>query len=357
MTATKRKPRGLSDGLILRGKIWYAVIRQKGRSVWVSSHSSVKADAEAIRNRLRVKRDEGGFNPDARHIMLADLQRLAEDKYAAKGNRSIKRLKLAWKQLRDENTGLPERALDVTTAAVTAYEGRRRDAGRARSSINYELAMLRFAWRAAIKARLLPADSLPVIETPDPKNRRTGAGPAEDLGKIAQHLPEWAAPIAEFLFLTGWRVSEALALTWRANVDQRRKLLRLEADETKGGSARTFPFGSLPVLETLLTRQRATPTPSDFVFHQDGRPVIYKKLRKAWRAACRKAKVAKFILHDLRRSAATNLVDAGVDRGAIKELCGWETDSMFARYHIVREDAKRLAVAKLAKALEPAAAE
>jgi integrase len=324
-----------------------------GTRVRESTKCVTKNDAETYLAGKRVARANGALFTGAKAVTLADLQTLAEDRYRADGNRALKRLQLAWKALRHDDTGLPARALDVTTAAVTAYERRRLDAGRSRSTVNYELACLRRAWRLAIEAKLLPADSKPVIHTPTPDNARTGVLTRDEVAAITAKLPAWAAPVVWFLFFTGWRVNEALALRWRANVDQRRKLLRLEAAETKGGKARTFPFGSLPLLEQLLTRQRATPVASDFVFSDNGRSIIYKELRLAWRAACRKAKLGGRLMHDLRRSAASQLVEAGVDQHTIMELCGWDTPSMFFRYHIVKEDAKQAAVAKLAQTLEP----
>ncbi len=345
----------MRDGLYrrVRSPYWWAQYRANGRTIRESTGCERREDAETYLAGKRVARANGALFLGAKDVTLADLQTLAEDRYKADGNRALKRLQLAWKALRHEKTGLPARALDVTTAAVTAYERRRLEAGRSRSTVNYELACLRRAWRLAIEAKLLPADSKPVIHTPAPDNARTGVLTRDEVAAIAEKLPAWAVPVVWFLFCTGWRVNEALGLTWKANVDQRRKLLRLEVADTKGGKARTFPFGSFPLLEQLLTRQRATPVASDFVFSDGGRSLIYKELRQAWKAACRKAKLPGRLMHDLRRSAASQLVEAGVDQHTIMELCGWDTPSMFFRYHIVKEDAKTAAVAKLATALEP----
>lgn len=52
--------------------------------------------------------------------------------------------------------------------------------------------------------------------------------------------------------------------------------------------------------------------------------------------------------HDFRRTAARNLIRAGVAQHIVLRLCGWKTDAMFRRYAIVDEQDLRDAVAKLA---------
>src|SRR6266566_680163 len=258
MKATKMR-----DGLWkpVGSRFYWCQYRANGRTIRESTKFEVREDAETFLSTRRVARGNGALNIGARHVQLADLKGLAQDRYAADGNRAVKRLALAWNALTKENDGkekaygLPPRALDVTTAAVTAYERRRLDLGRARSTVNYELACLRRAWRLAIEAKLLPADSLPAIHTKAPDNARQGMVSAEDLTAILTKLPEWARPIIRFLSLTGWRVNEAVRLTWR-NVDTKRECLRLEAGEAKGKKARTFPYSPLPPLATLLELQR-----------------------------------------------------------------------------------------------------
>lgn len=57
--------------------------------------------------------------------------------------------------------------------------------------------------------------------------------------------------------------------------------------------------------------------------------------------------------HDLRRSMATNMYEAGVDRSVIKVVGGWKSDSMFERYRQLFPDkAQPKAMAKLVDYLE-----
>jgi integrase len=75
---------------------------------------------------------------------------------------------------------------------------------------------------------------------------------------------------------------------------------------------------------------------SEFVFHRDGRPV--GDFRKTWATACEKANMPRLRFHDFRRSAAVNLRRGGIDTDVAKRITGHETDAMWRRYSIVKED-------------------
>jgi integrase len=119
-----------------------------------------------------------------------------------------------------------------------------------------------------------------------------------------------------------------------------RETIRLDAAHTKTGKAREFPFGRLPALGELLVeqreltmelaRERGRVIPR--VFHLDGEEL--RSFRSAWRTAVKKAGLPGLRPHDLRRSAARNLVRAGVSEGVVMKLCGWTTRHMFDRYNI-----------------------
>jgi Phage integrase family len=74
-------------------------------------------------------------------------------------------------------------------------------------------------------------------------------------------------------------------------------------------------------------------SPEDRLFSRpDGRPV--KDFRGSWKALTTAAKV-KARIHDFRRSAVRNMMDAGINRDVAKKISGHKTDSIFSRYNIV----------------------
>lgn len=126
---------------------------------------------------------------------------------------------------------------------------------------------------------------------------------------------------------------------WR-NVDFDAGLLRLDPEQSKSGKRRVFPFGKIPALAELLGAQRESVSTEErehgaiipSVFPYGMEPL--KSFRTAWRNAVKAAGLPGLRPHDMRRSAARNLVRAGVPESAIMRLCGWSTRSMFDRYSV-----------------------
>jgi integrase len=137
-------------------------------------------------------------------------------------------------------------------------------------------------------------------------------------------------------------------------VDLDEGTVRLLAGTTKNGDGRVV---ALPAeLRSLLDRlwaEHTTLYPScRLVFHRHGQPI--KAFRDAWDSACKKAGLVGKIPHDFRRTAARNMVRAGITERVIMKLLGHKTSSMLARYDVVnegdlKEAANRLEVAMRAR--------
>ena len=116
------------------------------------------------------------------------------------------------------------------------------------------------------------------------------------------------------------------------------------------------------------------PTFSALIFHRKGDPI--REFRKSWAKACCMAGVGRMlcatcseavdakrkcakcnaerkpegvvyhgrIFHDLRRSAARNMLTAGVPQAIAMAITGHRTDSMFRRYAIVAPNDVRAAL-------------
>ncbi len=89
---------------------------------------------------------------------------------------------------------------------------------------------------------------------------------------------------------------------------------------------------------------------------EEKKPQPIVSLNKAWKAACRAAGCPGRIPHDLRRTAARNLVRSGVSENVARQLTGHNTRSVFERYNITSGSDLRDAVARLNAAHRQASA-
>jgi len=305
------------------------------------AHTASKAEALRLLRKRMAERESGKVVGRPDRVTFAQMRELTERQYALDGRRSMVRLKGAFAHL-ERALGRDARASEIRVERLDAYTAARLAAGASRSTVNYELAVMRRAFRLAIEKGLLA--SMPVIRLPQVRNRRTGFFDEGDIAALLLELPGDTRSLVQFLGLTGWRRSEGLGLTWDS-VDWEGEVIRLAASDTKGGDARLFPFGSAPELKTLLEARWANQD-GLFVFHRGGSRIGEGALTGAWKGACKRAGLLGRLVHDLRRTAARDLRRAGVSEGEIMRLCGWRTRSMFDRYNIIDEEDLARAVAK-----------
>ena len=120
--------------------------------------------------------------------------------------------------------------------------------------------------------------------------------------------------------------------------------MRLSPERSNTRVGRVLPI--VPPIAAVLARRRAQRQGEDpVVFRRDA--VTVRAWRTAWPEACRRAGVPGRLLHDCRRTAARNLVRAGVPERVAMQLTGHRSRAVFDRYNIVREDALHQAGARL----------
>lgn len=277
------------DGLYRRGEFWWMTyIGPDGKRRRASTGERYHEKAKAVRTRLAGDVAAGRPVAPPGKVTLEDLRELIEADYKTKGNHSLRRLKGALKPILEFFGRRP--VASISWGDTLKYRDWRNGLGRAPATINQELAALRRMCRLGVKDGKLSA--VPVVETPDPKNARAGFFERDQFERVAKNLPEAYAAVARFAYCTGWRArSEVLGLRWD-RVDFDVGIVRLEANTTKSGKGRIFPFDILPELEDLLKQRRAATNAViaesgrrvPHMFHEDGRSIPYKKLLKAWKA-------------------------------------------------------------------------
>ena len=154
----------------------------------------------------------------------------------------------------------------------------------------------------------------------------------------------------DFAYYSGWRRNEILYLTWD-DVDRSGGVIRLTPQRSKTRTGRVLPI-SAPLGLVLDRRAARRLDDNPRVFLRDG--VAVRVWRHALRDACLRARVPHRLLHDCRRTAARNLVRAGVPERVAMLLTGHKTRAVFDRYNIVNERELLSAGERLAEYLNPA---
>jgi integrase len=224
------------------------------------------------------------------------------------------------------------RAEAITPDSIRNYQKHRREDGAEASTVNRETSGLSRMFQLAIRRGQL--ERIPLFPKRLEENPpRDGFFEHEEYLKVRSKLPPSFQDVLDFAYYSGWRRNEILGLTWD-EVDTVGGVIRLTPRRSKTKAGRVLPI-SAPLALVLKRRQRRRRPGSPLVFHRDG--VTVRAWRTALRDACRKANVPHRLLHDCRRTAARNLIRAGVPERVAMLLTGHKTRSVFDRYNIVNE--------------------
>ena len=203
------------------------------------------------------------------------------------------------------------------------------------------------------------------------KAERTYLTTAQVRHLIAEARSERLWPLWTLIATTGLRVSEALGLAWSdmdltaGTVTVSRQLARLDGKWTRTQpktrrSRRTIPL-TPPAIDALHEQRLRQdhergdhPRPIDaLVFTTPrGQPIHSTNILPAWYATLRRLGLPKITTHDLRHSAASMMLAAGIPLAVIADILGHSTMRVTADlYAHVGTELRRDAVDRLAEAL------
>ncbi|HXP74104.1 MAG TPA: tyrosine-type recombinase/integrase [Stellaceae bacterium] len=162
----------------------------------------------------------------------------------------------------------------------------------------------------------------------EPRGRVRWLLPDEE-ARLLEECADHIRPIVAFLMDSGCRREEALQLTWKQVVfEPDRVRILIDADVTKNDTA----IGKLVLVRTatILRNLYATrPKKQRRVFQFDGKPL--GNFRAGFEAACRRAGIENFKIHDLRHHYASRLVQKGVSLQRVQTLLGHKSSRMTER--------------------------
>lgn len=234
------------------------------------------------------------------------------------------------------------RAIDsITLEDVDNLDAELHEAGNSDATINRKMSSLRVVFEIAQKRGWMPnPPALPFRKEGKGRIRFFTAEEEAAVYSTARNL-EYNDEADLFMFLidTGARISEALSVEWQDVVAGRVTFWR-----TKNDNPRTVPLTQR--LQDMLAKRR-----------NQARPFMltYPQCRHAWdrtRTLLGKDQDAQWVIHVLRHTCASRLVQRGVALLVVKEWLGHKNIQMTMRYAHLAPSNLDAAVA----ALEPTAA-
>lgn len=321
---------GGAGRIYFRGKFWWCAYYRHGHEI----RESTKTASATLARKFLQKRIESGRPGREERIKFEDLAACVIRDYQLRELKTIYDLeKVRLPHLRAAFSGL--RAVDITTARIRNYTAARKSEGAAAASINRELGVLKRGFKLAVQDGMLGI--VPHVPMLPETTVREGFVSHAQFRAIAAELPaSELRDVAEFLYLTGWRLREALTLEWR-DLDLEHGTIRLRAAQSKTGRGRAMKMG---VELAAIARRRKLARRMDcrFVFHREGKMLVRGSVSRAWRRAAARAGQPGIMVHDLRRTAARNLIRSGVQERVVMAILGHRTRSMLDRYNISSDE-------------------
>jgi hypothetical protein len=349
----------------------------------VMRRESTGSSDEEVAKKLLKKRlaeiEVGTFTPRT-NVRMQELFNDVTFDYEREGQ-ATKEIQARWRLHLEPFFGRL-RATDVGSNHLQRYIKLRREEGASPATINREISIIRRAFNLALDSDPPKVKVAPRIKKLKESAPRQGFLKPNEYASLAQACTEVGGACLRAIFecgaTYGWRLHELTGVNGLkvSQVDLTANSIRLEVGSTKNGDGRLVSMTST-IRELLL--QLCVGKPKDgYVFtRENGEPVL--SFRRAWEAACCAAGVGRFvcrdcdqavdadrhcsacdrdfgadevkydglIFHDLRRTAVSGMVDAGIPEKVAMTISGHRTRAIFDRYHIVPKAQLRDAARKM----------
>jgi integrase len=214
---------------------------------------------------------------------------------------------------------------------------------------NRVLAAVRALLNWALRRGVIETTPAALVERPGEETRRERTLSADELRVIWPAMEAMAYPLGPFfrmVLLTGCRREEVATMAW-ADVDLEEKVWTIPAEVTKAGRGHAVPLSpaamallkSLPRKMTKAANGGLVPSPHVFTTYGSAPISGYSVAKKAIdakvakvRAEAELAEIAAWTVHDLRRTAATEMARLGVSRFTISRVLNHSDRSVTGIY-------------------------
>ena len=285
-----------------RGKVWHYRGTVAGRKLRGSTKAQSKEIAERVAADIEGRQWQGHFNGPAATLTFAQASMLY--RRAGRSDRFLRAIEDYWKDtlVRDITAGA------IRSAAISLYPTAG-NATRNRQAIVPTQAVINHAAEHEL---------CPHIRVKRFKVIRKAKTPATwewiQAFMLAAKKPNLAA-LACFMFLTGSRISQALAIRW-GDIDFRASTVLIRATD-KGENDRLahMPPELIAALANIPGERRGTV----FEFKSRG------NCKTQWGGAIRRAGINPLSYHACRHGFATGLLNKGVSPVTVAKRGGWKS--------------------------------
>lgn len=208
------------------------------------------------------------------------------------------------------------------------------------STINRYVAMLKKMFNLCVKNKLItenPCIGIKMLREPNYKIRYLTDEEQKQLFNAIKDVD--FLNLVKFALYTGMRRGEILSLKWENIENDFIQIL-----DSKSGKSRKIPkVGNLKLLLEQI------PHENEYVFYNKQTGTRFFDIKRQFSTAIKNAGITDFRFHDLRHTAATRMVRAGIDLVVVKELLGHANIQTTMRYAHALQDVKANAIELLSR--------
>ncbi len=293
-----------------RGAIWHYRGTVAGRRLRGSTGATDKKIAQRIAAETESREWKRHLDGPEAHVTFA--QAAIAYRGAEKPTRFLDRIEDFWQDtpIREMTYGAIKRS------AITLYP-KAKGATRNRQVIVPTQAIINFAaelgWCSPIKAKKFAIES----KTKEPAT-------ADWVASFADHASPHLGALCLFMFGTGSRIGEAVALKW-ADVDMGNRTATIRQTKTMSERTTHLPAPVLAALANIPSNRN----PNNRVFGYAWRDSV----RQVWDNAIERAGIKRLTPHSCRHGFATTMLRAGVDPKAVAKLGGWKDVATVMKFY------------------------
>lgn len=310
-----------------------------------------KEQAKSRLRRLKVEKEDekmGFKKPEKKPEIL--FEKFADEfieLYSKQNKKSWKRDEVSLKSLKPFFLG--KTLQEIQSNLLEAYKAKRKADFTPRktlveeATINREIALLKTIFNKAVEWGKIDTNRLIKVKKFKEKQKDMKILKDEEAIRLIDSALPHLKPVLIVALNTGMRRGEILSLKWE-NIDFKNGLIFVKDSKS---ADREVPINYL-VFETL----KELPRTSEFIFYNPKTNSHITDVKNSFRTARNNAKIKGLRFHDLRHTAASRMIQAGVDLVTVSRILGHSSIQMTMRYVHSTTEIMRSAVEKLGKIYE-----